>query len=229
MLHECPDSGPDEGKNAALAGPFHACRHRRFLSSKAPRIPSPPLRPRRARRRAGAVGKTRWKISLGTASRNDALKQVRRLADEHDAIIAEARAPKIDPLETLSPQQRQVIDDAGGVSGYLAWLNARALESGQMQIEADQLRQWAAEKPRCPTEAASVTDVVGVWQHISQLMTVVALKQRGAEADVITGRPRLHSVPPPHTHAELCTTAAINSAVSMQGQIRSAAAATLLA
>jgi len=27
-------------------------------------------------------------------------------------------------------------------------------------------------------EAAGVTDVVGVWQHISQLMTVVALRQR---------------------------------------------------
>jgi len=29
-------------------------------------------------------------------------------------------------------------------------------------------------------EAAGVTDVVGVWQHVSQLMTVVALKQRCA-------------------------------------------------
>src|ERR1700722_1016203 len=29
-------------------------------------------------------------------------------------------------------------------------------------------------------EAAGVTDVVGVWQHVSQLMTVVALKQRYA-------------------------------------------------
>ena len=27
-------------------------------------------------------------------------------------------------------------------------------------------------------EAAGVTDVVGVWQHVSQLMTVVALRQR---------------------------------------------------
>ena len=27
-------------------------------------------------------------------------------------------------------------------------------------------------------DAAGVTDVVGVWQHVSQLMTVVALKQR---------------------------------------------------
>ena len=27
-------------------------------------------------------------------------------------------------------------------------------------------------------EAAGVTDVVGAWQHVSQLMTVVALKQR---------------------------------------------------
>src|SRR5260370_20265635 len=27
-------------------------------------------------------------------------------------------------------------------------------------------------------ESAGVTDVVGVWQHVSQLMTVVALKQR---------------------------------------------------
>ena len=29
-------------------------------------------------------------------------------------------------------------------------------------------------------ETAGVTDVVGVWQHVAQLMTVVALKQRYA-------------------------------------------------
>src|SRR3989442_14975487 len=29
-------------------------------------------------------------------------------------------------------------------------------------------------------DMAGVTDVVGVWQHVSQLMTVVALKQRYA-------------------------------------------------
>ena len=44
-------------------------------------------------------------------------------------------------------------------------------------------------------EMAGVTDVVGVWQHVAQLMTVVALKQRyaghaqqvGAAAALIAG------------------------------------------
>ncbi len=48
-------------------------------------------------------------------------------------------------------------------------------------------------------DAAGITDVVGAWQHVSQLMTVVALKQRydghAKRAGADRGRAQLHGAP----------------------------------
>lgn len=99
------------------------------------------------------IGKTRWKISLKTAVRRDALKQARRLSDQHDAEIEAARAPKLAPVDTLSPEQRKTIEEAGGLSAYLDWLNARALKAGQINDRADTLRELVADQAGTPDRA----------------------------------------------------------------------------
>ena len=84
------------------------------------------------------VGKTRWSESLRTAVPKEAARRARELAVEHDRIIAAARRP--DPLTVLSTAEREKLDDAGGVDGYLRDLDERARDVKRLISDADYLR-----------------------------------------------------------------------------------------
>jgi len=92
----------------------------------------------------------KWKISLGTAVRREAALRARKLASDHDAIIAAARAP--DPLISLTDAERAAIDDAGGVEGYLDWLAERASRAAKLADEAGGWRDFAANE-KSPADA----------------------------------------------------------------------------
>ncbi|RWA97586.1 hypothetical protein [Mesorhizobium sp.] len=91
---------------------------------------------------------TKWKISLRTAIRRDA-PMARKLAAEHDAFIAGARAP--DHMSNLTEAEREAIDSAGGVQKYLDWINRQASRAVQLADEADSWRDFADETS--PSEA----------------------------------------------------------------------------
>ena len=93
---------------------------------------------------------TKWKISLGTAIRRDAAPKARALAMQHDALIAAGRAP--DPLSSLTDAERVAITLAGGVQGYLAWLNQRSADAARLADEAESWRDFAADE-QAPAEA----------------------------------------------------------------------------
>ncbi len=88
------------------------------------------------------VGKTRWSESLRTAIPKEAARRARELAAEHDRIIAAARQP--DPMTLLSPDERETINDAGGLAGYLAWLDERSRDAAKLLDDAESMREWAA-------------------------------------------------------------------------------------
>lgn len=94
--------------------------------------------------------RTKWKISLKSAVRREARIAASKLAAEHDAFIETGRAP--DPLSTLTDQERAAIDSAGGIKGYLDWLNQRGSEAARLADEAESWRDFAAEE-KSPAEA----------------------------------------------------------------------------
>jgi hypothetical protein len=81
------------------------------------------------------------KVSLGTANRALAIKKARALAFDHDQIIADARKP--DPILSLSKDQRKLINEAGGMDGYLAWLERRARDADHNGSQAEFWRDFA--------------------------------------------------------------------------------------
>ena len=91
------------------------------------------------------VGKPRWKISLDTENRAEAIRRACRHRVEHDQLIEDAGTPRVDPITLLSADQRKAIEDAGGVPAFVEWLNTRALEAEGHRSEAESLRDWANE------------------------------------------------------------------------------------
>ena len=102
------------------------------------------------------VGKTRWSESLRTAIPKEAARRARELAAEHDRTIAAARRP--DPMTLLDPTEREKLDDAGGVDGYLRYLDDRAFEAGKLLSDAEHMREWAVAEQRPGPEQEPLPD-----------------------------------------------------------------------
>jgi hypothetical protein len=60
-----------------------------------------------------ALGKTKWKRSLGTAIRGDALRLARQFAEQDDRTVAQLRAAA-DPFSAPTSEQREAVEKAGG-------------------------------------------------------------------------------------------------------------------
>ncbi len=91
------------------------------------------------------IGKRIWKQSLRTGYKPEAIQKARALAVEHDTLIARLRTP--DPFESLPPEDRARIEDAGGVDSYLAWLNSRARDADNLRSQAESLKDAVAGEP----------------------------------------------------------------------------------
>ena len=89
------------------------------------------------------VGKTKWKQSLRGLSLDDANAEARRLAIEHDAIIAAAR--RGNPLGSAHPIGTPAVALAGGLDGLAAWIDQRAREALRLSDEAASWRDHAAD------------------------------------------------------------------------------------
>lgn len=91
------------------------------------------------------IGKSRWKRSLGTSIRAEALRKARRLALDDDAAIEAARrANGTADLSSLTPDERTALEAAGGVAGFLDWLEARAKVADAAKREAALIREGVA-------------------------------------------------------------------------------------
>jgi integrase len=91
------------------------------------------------------AGVAKWKQSLRTTARAEALKKARQLAVEHDRLIDEVRKPFVDPFSALSAADRERIESSGGLDLYLKFLDERALESRRNVDRAETLREWVAD------------------------------------------------------------------------------------
>jgi hypothetical protein len=91
------------------------------------------------------AGVAKWKQSLRTTARAEALKKARQLAVEHDRLIDEARKPFADRFSALSAADRERIESSGGLDLYLKFLDERALERRRNIDQADSLHEWAAD------------------------------------------------------------------------------------
>jgi hypothetical protein len=114
------------------------------LSAPGSALPVLVLHPRRAGRSA-RQGVPKWKQSLRTTARAEALKKARQLAVEHDRLIDEVRKPFVERFSTLSAADRERIESSGGLDLYLKFLDQRALESRRNIDQADTLHEWAAD------------------------------------------------------------------------------------
>lgn len=81
----------------------------------------------------------RWSKSLKTTNLWEAAEPARRLKAQHDAEIEAARG-----VLRLSGPERERIDSAGGVDGYLRFLEDRSREADKLASEAASMREWAA-------------------------------------------------------------------------------------
>src|SRR3712207_6669971 len=82
------------------------------------------------------VGKSKWKLSLKTAVRADALRAARRLAEEHDRLIQSLRAPVESVLDSREAAERDRVMSAGGIEHYMAWMNDRAKDAQRLELDA---------------------------------------------------------------------------------------------
>lgn len=85
------------------------------------------------------IKKRRWSESLRTRDLWEAAEPARRLRERHNAEIKAARE-----ILNLSPEERARIDDAGGVEGYLRFLDGRSQEVAKLVEAAQDMREWAA-------------------------------------------------------------------------------------
>ncbi|MER9221913.1 tyrosine-type recombinase/integrase [Mesorhizobium sp. M0644] len=145
------------------------------------------------------VGKAKWKKSLRSYSHDDALAEARRLASEHDKIIAAARDKTPLPSQPL-----------GSDAVALKWFNRRAIESAWLLQEARSMREFVAsdgpsDEIPDPDWAASHTAALDAERHQinhqlardavnfkAQGTTPAALRKSRlyAAADVIEANPR---------------------------------------
>ncbi|MDB5648522.1 MAG: integrase catalytic subunit [Hyphomicrobiales bacterium] len=92
------------------------------------------------------VGRAKWKQSLGTAQRAEALKKARQLAEEHDRTIENLRARRRSPLDSLREEDREKILADGGIEPYLLWMNDRACEAQSLRSDAEFWTEFAADE-----------------------------------------------------------------------------------
>ncbi|WP_157234722.1 site-specific integrase [Methylosinus sp. LW4] len=81
----------------------------------------------------------RWSKSLKTTNMWEAAEPARRLKAQHDAQIEAARG-----VLNLSGPERERIDSAGGVDGFLRFLEDRSREADKLASRAQDVREWAA-------------------------------------------------------------------------------------
>lgn len=89
------------------------------------------------------VGKAKWKKSLRAFSHDGAIAEARRLANEHDQIIATSRNPHL--LGRANPLGTAAFELAGGQAGFLKWFDQRASDAVRLGDEAASWREHAAE------------------------------------------------------------------------------------
>ena len=89
------------------------------------------------------VGKAKWKKSLRGLSLDAANDEARKLASEHDQIIAAARQGH--PLGRSNPLGAAALDLAGGLDGLARWIDQRAREAVRLGDEATSWREHAAQ------------------------------------------------------------------------------------
>jgi len=90
------------------------------------------------------VGKAKWKKSLRGLSLDEVHAEARRLASEHDQIIAVARRGS--PLGKAHPIGVPAIALAGGMDGLAEWIDNRAREAVRLGDEAASWREHASER-----------------------------------------------------------------------------------
>ncbi|MER9022679.1 tyrosine-type recombinase/integrase [Mesorhizobium sp. M0815] len=117
------------------------------------------------------VGKAKWKKSLRSFSYDDGLAEARRLASEHDKIIAAAR----DKTPLPSPP-------LGSDATVLKWFNRRGIESTWLLQEAQSLREFVTSDGP-PDE---IPDPDWVESHTAALDTERHHINRQLARDVVT-------------------------------------------
>lgn len=91
------------------------------------------------------IGRAKWKISLGAVDERTAQSKARKLAEEHDAQIAAARAPA--PIDTIPADDKARILEAGGIGAFVEGLDQRAREVERLRTEAELLNESALDLP----------------------------------------------------------------------------------
>ena len=95
-----------------------------------------------------AIGKKRWTKSRKTADLRELARQARMLAAQHRPNSTNAKQLN------LTPEERETIDDAGGVDDYLQDLDEPATEVAGLKTAVEHMREWAACESRGVPQSA---------------------------------------------------------------------------
>ena len=104
----------------------------------------------------GVIKKKRWEESLGTASEREAGKLAAALRVKHDREIDAARG-----VLDLAPEERERIDAAGGVGGFLQDLDEQAREAKSLDHDSEHMRDVAGLRP--------IETAFGVWRDPAEV------------------------------------------------------------
>ncbi len=99
----------------------------------------------------GVLGVTLWTESLGTASEREAARLASVLRVKHDREIDAARG-----VLALAPEERERIDAAGGIAGFLQDLDEQARDAKRLDSESEYMRDVAGLRP--------IETAFGVWR-----------------------------------------------------------------
>jgi integrase len=99
----------------------------------------------------GVLERKLWTESLGTASEREAGKLAAALRVKHDREIAAARG-----VLDLAPEERERIDAAGGVGGFLQDLDEQARDAKRLDRDSEHMRDVAGLRP--------IETAFGVWR-----------------------------------------------------------------
>lgn len=97
------------------------------------------------------IGKKLWTQSLGTASLREAERLASAFRVKHDREIDAARG-----VLDLTPEERERIDAAGGVGGFLQDLDEQAREAKRLDRDSELMRDVAGLRP--------IETAFGVWR-----------------------------------------------------------------
>ena len=97
------------------------------------------------------IGKKLWTQSLRTASLREAERLASALRVKHDREIDAARG-----VLDLTPEERERIDAAGGVGGFLQDLDEQARDAKRLDSESEHMRDVAGLRP--------IETAFGVWR-----------------------------------------------------------------